>query len=113
MDLAKAMKLEPELEKVAESGEVYRACWRPASSWRAWHRHASTHAAGIVIGRDELTQLRAAVPRPKTEAVSTQYTMDYLEECGLVKMDFLGLKTLTLIQETLRLLAGAGRCWTS
>jgi len=55
-------------------------------------RHASTHAAGIVIGREPLSPLRTALPGAEDRSIATQYTMDYLEECGLVKMDFLGLK---------------------
>jgi len=108
MDLTKAMKLEPELARVAESGEVYRRLLEASLKLEGLARHASTHAAGIVIGRDELTRYVPLYRDPKTETVMTQYSMDYLEECGLVKMDFLGLKTLTLIQETLRLLALRG-----
>jgi len=108
MDLTKAMKLEPELAKVAETGEVYRRLLEASLKLEGLARHASTHAAGIVIGRDELTRYVPLYRDPKTDTVMTQYSMDYLEECGLVKMDFLGLKTLTLIQETLRLLTGRG-----
>ncbi|MDX9802304.1 MAG: DNA polymerase III subunit alpha, partial [Spirochaetia bacterium] len=64
------------------------------------NRHASLHAAGLVIGREELTKYVPLYKDAKTNAVSTQFTMDQLEECGLVKMDFLGLKTLTLIKNT-------------
>ena len=71
-------------------------------------RHASTHAAGIVIGREELAHYVPLYRDARTGAVSTQYSMDFLEECGLVKMDFLGLKTLTLIRNTLGLLARRG-----
>jgi DNA polymerase-3 subunit alpha len=108
MDLAKAMKLEPELGKISAGGEVYRRLLETSLKLEGLARHASTHAAGIVIGREELTRYVPLYREPKTEAISTQYSMDYLEECGLVKMDFLGLKTLTLIKETLRLLALRG-----
>jgi DNA polymerase-3 subunit alpha len=108
MDLARAMKLEPELAKISGSGEVYRRLLEVSLKLEGLARHASTHAAGIVIGREELERYVPLYRDPKTEAVSTQYSMDYLEECGLVKMDFLGLKTLTLIKETLRLLARRG-----
>src|SRR5690606_13035935 len=67
-------------------------------------RHASTHAAGVVIGRKKLTEYVPLFRDPRTGAVSTQYTMDLLETCGLVKMDILGLKTLTLITHTLDLI---------
>jgi DNA polymerase-3 subunit alpha len=108
MDLAKALKLEPELAKISGSGEVYRRLLEASLKLEGLARHASTHAAGIVIAGDELTRYVPLYRDPKTEAVSTQYSMDYLEECGLVKMDFLGLKTLTLIKETLRLLGERG-----
>lgn len=62
------------------------------------NRHASTHAAGIVISKTPLTDYVPLYKDYKQGSVSTQYTMDLLEECGLVKMDFLGLKTLTLIK---------------
>ena len=108
MDLTKAMELEPELAKISESGEVYKRLLEVSLKLEGLARHASTHAAGIVIGRDELTSYVPLYRDPKTQVITTQYSMDYLEECGLVKMDFLGLKTLTLIKETLRLLEARG-----
>ena len=66
------------------------------------NRHTSFHAAGIVIGKTALTDFVPLYKDPKTGIVSTQFTMDYLEKCGLVKMDFLGLKTLTLIKHAHR-----------
>ncbi|MCK7492983.1 MAG: hypothetical protein MZW92_16880 [Comamonadaceae bacterium] len=92
----------------ASSAELGRRTRATASSSR-WprklenkNRHTSFHAAGIVIGKTQLDRLRAAVPGPQDRAiVATQFTMDSLEDCGLVKMDFLGLKTLTLIKNTL------------
>ena len=114
MDLTKAMELEPELARISESGEVYKRLLEVSLKLEGLARHASTHAAGIVIGRDELTNYVPLYRDPKTQVITTQYSMDYLEECGLVKMDFLGLKTLTLIQETLRLLESpGGRAWTA
>jgi DNA polymerase-3 subunit alpha len=108
MDLTRALELEPELARIAESGEIYKRLLETSLKLEGLARHASTHAAGIVIGRDELTSYVPLYRDPKTEVITTQYSMDYLEECGLVKMDFLGLKTLTLIKETLRLLSAQG-----
>jgi DNA polymerase-3 subunit alpha len=108
MDLTRAMELEPELARISESGEVYRRLLETSLKLEGLARHASTHAAGIVIGRDELTSYVPLYRDPKTQIITTQYSMDYLEECGLVKMDFLGLKTLTLIRETLSLLSARG-----
>lgn len=71
-------------------------------------RHASTHAAGVVIGDRPLDQLVPIYREPGTPMPVTQYSMKWVEPAGLVKFDFLGLKTLTIIQETLRLLEGRG-----
>ena len=67
-------------------------------------RHVSTHACGVVIGQTALKNYVPLYKDPKSGGISTQYTMNNLERCGLVKMDFLGLKTLTLIRNTERLI---------
>lgn len=69
-------------------------------------RNVSTHACGMVIGQQPLTEyvpLYRAKEKDK-ETIATQYTMDLIEDCGLVKMDFLGLKTLTIIKNCIRLI---------
>jgi DNA polymerase-3 subunit alpha len=108
MNLRKAMKLDPELARMTALGENYKKLLDASLRLEGLHRHASTHAAGIVIGQQELTHYVPLYRDPKTETVSTQYSMDYLEECGLVKMDFLGLKTLTIIKNTVELLKRRG-----
>ncbi len=107
-DLAQALKENPKLEEIAGKGDRYRELIETSLKLEGLHRHASTHAAGIVIGREKLTQYVPLYRDPKTGAVSTQYTMDFLEECGLIKMDFLGLKTLTVIEDTLGLIRKKG-----
>jgi len=104
IDLKTALKMEPELKKVSGQGESYKQLLDVSLRLEGMNRHASTHAAGIVIGRQELTDYVPLYRDTRTGVISTQYTMDYLEDCGLVKMDFLGLKTLTLIRNTLKLL---------
>ena len=106
--LQKALEQVPELQQVAEKGGLYTELIETSLKLEGLHRHASTHAAGIVIGRDDLTSYVPLYRDPRTGQVSTQYTMDQLEDCGLVKMDFLGLKTLTLLENTRRLLAERG-----
>ncbi|MBN1834898.1 MAG: DNA polymerase III subunit alpha [Spirochaetales bacterium] len=106
--LAGALKQDAELAQIASRGEVYRQLMEVSLKLEGLHRHASTHAAGIVIGQEDLTHYVPLYRDPKTGAVSTQYTMDYLEDLGLVKMDFLGLKTLTVIKNTLGLLRRRG-----
>ncbi len=104
MTLAKAMEQSPELKEKAESGGVYSELFDVAKCLEGMNRHTSTHAAGVVIGKEQLINYVPLYRDAKTGAISTQYTMDLIEECGLVKMDFLGLKTLTLIKHTVDLI---------
>ena len=104
----KAIAAEPKLKDVESQGGVYTELIATARTLEGLSRHASTHAAGVVIGREPLTEYVPLYVDPKTGAVSTQYTMDQLEDCGLVKMDFLGLKTLTLIKNTEDLIRARG-----
>ncbi len=99
MSLNKALEMEPKLKEYSERGGIYNELFDTARRLEGLSRHASTHAAGIVIGQTKLTDY-VPLYRDKTGAISTQYTMDQIEPQGLVKMDFLGLKTLTLIKNT-------------
>lgn len=107
MTLSKAFEQEPKLGLLAEDPR-YKELFAISRKLENLHRHSSLHAAGIVIGKTELTDYVPLYKDPKTGAISTQYTMDLLENCGLVKMDFLGLKTLTLIKNTLNLIRKRG-----
>ena len=102
MTLNKALEAEAELREFSERGGIYGELFDTAKRLEGLNRHASTHAAGIVIGQTKLTDY-VPLYKDKTGAISTQYTMDLIEPCGLVKMDFLGLKTLTLIRNTEKL----------
>lgn len=108
MTIQKAMEMEPKLKVLDEQGGTYSELIETGEKLQGLSRHASTHAAGVVIGRDVLTEYVPLYRDPKTGSVSTQFTMDQLEECGLVKMDFLGLKTLTLIKNTEKLIRQRG-----
>ncbi len=108
VDLDQALKANPKLEEVTKRGEQYKELLDISLKLEGLHRHASTHAAGIVIGREDLTSYVPLYRDPKTGLVSTQFTMDFLEECGLIKMDFLGLKTLTVIEDALKLVRKKG-----
>ncbi len=108
INLEQALEMEPKLKAVEEKSEVHQELISVSRTLEGLCRHASTHAAGIVIGREPLSHYVPLYRDPKTGSIATQYTMDYLEECGLVKMDFLGLKTLTLIQNTIHLLKKRG-----
>lgn len=95
-----AIDFTPELQELEQRGGVYAELFDVAKRLEGFNRHTSTHAAGVVIGQSILTDYVPLYRDAKTGAISTQYTMDMLEGCGLVKMDFLGLKTLTLIKHT-------------
>ncbi len=100
MTLEKALKVEPRLSELGERGDVYEELIDVSRRLEGLHRHASTHAAGVVIGEKDLIEYVPLYRDSKTGSISTQYSMELLEDCGLVKMDFLGLKTLTLLKNT-------------
>jgi DNA polymerase-3 subunit alpha len=100
MTLSKAFEQNSELGELEAKGGIYAELFDAARRLEGLNRHTSTHAAGVVIGKEQLINYVPLYRDAKTGAISTQYTMDLIEECGLVKMDFLGLKTLTLIKHT-------------
>ncbi len=96
MTIDRALSMSQELKKKYEEPEI-RELIDMARKVEGAPRHSSTHAAGVVITRDPVSEY---VPLGKNdEAVVTQYTMTALEELGLLKMDFLGLRTLTVISD--------------
>lgn len=99
MTLGKALEREPELRDLAEGDDRISKLIKISLSLEGLARHASTHAAGVVISEKPLTEY---IPLFKgtNEEITTQYDMNTLEKIGLLKMDFLGLKTLTVIEET-------------
>lgn len=99
----KAIELSPELAEKARDPR-YTKLFEIARKLENKRRNASTHASGVVIGKWELIDFVPLYKDAKSGAVLTQFTMDQIEACGLVKMDFLGLKTLTLINNTLSLI---------
>ena len=104
-NLGAAVRQEAGLRAVRDRGGVYADLIDTSLRLEGLSRHASTHAAGIVIGREALTNYVPLYRDARTGAISTQYTgEDVLQGCGLVKMDFLGLKTLTVIENTVRLI---------
>jgi DNA polymerase-3 subunit alpha len=91
---------EPELKKLYESEEHVRDLLDVAKDLEGLARHASKHAAGIVIAPREITEF-CPLYRMTNGDVLTQFTMNHAEAIGLLKMDFLGLRTLTVIEDTL------------
>src|SRR5205807_2391176 len=87
---------------------VVRRAFDIAKKLEGLHRHASTHAAGIVIGDRPLAELVPMYRDPKSDLPVTQFNMKWVEQAGLVKFDFLGLKTLSVLQTALALLLRRG-----
>ncbi|MDD3303790.1 MAG: DNA polymerase III subunit alpha [Clostridia bacterium] len=102
MTINKALKIEHELKTLYESDEQIKEMIDIAKKLEGLARHASTHAAGVVITKEPVVNY---VPLYESdELISTEYTMTTLEELGLLKMDFLGLRTLTVISDTEKLI---------
>ncbi|MGP1508705.1 MAG: DNA polymerase III subunit alpha [Sphaerochaeta sp.] len=99
-----SIHVSPELQEMIARGGVYEELFKVSLTLENLSRHVSTHACGVVIGQTPLKDYVPLYKDPKSGGISTQYTMNNLERCGLVKMDFLGLKTLTLIRNTQRLI---------
>ena len=99
-----SIRVSPELQETRARGGVYEELFDVSLRLENLSRHVSTHACGVVIGQTALKNYVPLYKDPKSGGISTQYTMNNLERCGLVKMDFLGLKTLTLIRNTERLI---------
>jgi len=100
-NLDEALEASPELKSIYEEERRIKRLIDYARRLEGLPRHASTHAAGIVISKEELTDY-TPLQQNKGE-VTTQYPMNDLEEIGLLKMDFLGLRTLTVINNTLEI----------
>lgn len=102
MTIDKALSVSSELKQLYETDEEVTKLIDIAKKMEGLPRHASTHAAGVVITKDPVDTY---VPLYlNQEAISTQFTMTTLEELGLLKMDFLGLRTLTVISDTIYLI---------
>ena len=106
--LQQAIDGEPKLQRMREDDEAVRRLMEIALQLEGLYRHASTHAAGIVIGDRDLVDLVPVYRDPKSPALVTQYSMKYVEQAGLVKFDFLGLTTLTILKRAMGFLAREG-----
>lgn len=102
MNIDKALELNPEIRQRYNEDERIKELIDTARLLEGMPRHASTHAAGVVISKEPVTEY---VPLQKNEdSITTQFTMGLLEELGLLKMDFLGLRTLTVIRDAVNLI---------
>ncbi|MDR3468378.1 MAG: DNA polymerase III subunit alpha [Xanthobacteraceae bacterium] len=106
--LSAAIAGEPKLQAFRDEDPVVARAFDIAQKLEGLTRHASTHAAGIVIGDRPLSELVPLYRDPKSDMPVTQFNMKWVEPAGLVKFDFLGLKTLTVLDVAVKLLARRG-----
>ena len=107
MTLPRALETVPDLRALAQQDETHAKLIRCSLALEGLARHASTHAAGVLIAPGSLTDF-VPMYRSSKGDVTTQFEMKSLERIGLLKMDFLGLRTLTVLENAVRLAAEAG-----
>ncbi|MEF3048543.1 DNA polymerase III subunit alpha [Pseudotabrizicola sp. L79] len=108
VSITKALADEPRLREAAKE-EVVGRLLTYAEQVEGLYRSAGTHAAGVVIGDRPLDELVPLYQDPRADMPATQFNMKWVEQAGLVKFDFLGLKTLTVIQNAISLILKGGR----
>jgi DNA polymerase-3 subunit alpha len=106
--LEEAIAGEPLLQDMRRTDNQVAQLMDMALKLEGLYRHASTHAAGVVIGDRPLEQLIPLYRDPRSDMLVTQFNMKYVEQAGLVKFDFLGLKTLTVLQKAEALIRATG-----
>ena len=106
--LQEALDSELQLQEERRSDEQVQRLLDFGLKLEGLYRHASTHAAGVVIGDRPLEQLVPMYRDPRSPMPVTQFNMKWVEKAGLVKFDFLGLKTLTVLQKAVELIAQRG-----
>ncbi len=109
VSIEKALIDEPRLREEARNEEVVNRLLTYGQQVEGLLRNASTHAAGVVIGDRPLDALVPLYQDPRSDMPATQFNMKWVEQAGLVKFDFLGLKTLTVIQNAVDLILKSGR----
>jgi len=106
--LEQAIAGEPALQQARDGDEAVARLIEISLKLEGLYRHASTHAAGVVIGDRPLCELLPLYRDPRSDMPATQFNMKWVELAGLVKFDFLGLKTLTVLARCLDLLKARG-----
>ncbi|MDX1780316.1 MAG: DNA polymerase III subunit alpha [Thalassovita sp.] len=109
LSIAEALKQEERLREEARNEEVVDRLLNYGMQVEGLLRNASTHAAGVVIGDRPLDRLVPLYQDPRSDMPATQFNMKWVEQAGLVKFDFLGLKTLTVVQNAVDLIKKNGR----
>ena len=105
VSLGEAIEGEAELRRQRDGDEAVKTLLGIGLKLEGLYRNASTHAAGVVIGDRPLKELVPLYRDPRSDMPATQFNMKWVEPAGLVKFDFLGLKTLSVLEKTVRLLA--------
>ena len=106
--LDEALKAEPQLRKMVDDDPQVEKLINIARRLEGLYRHASTHAAGVGIGDRPLVELIPLYRDPRSDMPVTGFSMKYVEMAGLVKFDFLGLKTLTVLSRAEKMIRQAG-----
>ncbi|SEM01462.1 DNA polymerase III, alpha subunit [Roseovarius azorensis] len=109
VSIEQALAQEDRLREAARSEEVVQRLLDYGMQVEGLLRNASTHAAGVVIGDRPLDELVPLYRDPRSDMPATQFNMKWVEQAGLVKFDFLGLKTLTVIQNAIEQIRASGR----
>ena len=102
LTLQQAIDNEPKMSEEAENDNKVKKLLDIALKLEGLKRHTSVHAAGVVISKEEIFKSVPLYSDPDTKTFLTQFDMKHVEKAGLVKFDFLGLKTLTLIKDTVK-----------
>jgi len=103
IDLGNSYEKEPKIRELLESDPQAKRVWEYALALEGLNRNAGTHAAGVVISNEPLWQKTPLFKPSGLDTLATQYSGKYVEDVDLIKFDFLGLKTLTVIEEALKL----------
>lgn len=103
-----ALRVEPQLKEMYDNSPTVKEILDIARRLEGLCRHASTHAAGVVVSPEPLTEYAPLYKNPADGTITTQFDMGSVEAIGLLKFDFLGLKTLTVIEKTIVYIRSAG-----
>ncbi|HHH20374.1 MAG TPA: DNA polymerase III subunit alpha, partial [Nitratifractor sp.] len=106
INLEKSFEKEPKIGELIESDPQAARVWEFAKALEGLNRNAGIHAAGVVISNEELWHKTPIFKPSGQETLATQYNGKYVEDVDLIKFDFLGLKTLTVVDEALKLVKG-------
>jgi len=109
VSIDEAIRLEPQLKELYDNNRTVTELLDIAKRLEGLSRHASTHAAGVVIAPEPLTDFTALYKNPSEATITTQFDMGSIESVGLLKFDFLGLKTLTVLQKTVKYIKQQGK----